>query len=168
MASITALLRAKCSPLAFIICVVIKLGGEGDGQARDGEVDSAFVKRVLNRFGESLAFEGEGARQNLQVVKILHAGIGDAEFRERFELFGNGRFLRIGQQARAGEFEERGVVGLGRCGRDGVAESDVDLDGNLLAFEIRDQGHEVVRHSNTRNRSGGDCLLTGTADGLSH
>jgi hypothetical protein len=34
----------------------------------------------LNRLGESFSFERERARQNLQVVEILHAGIGDAEF----------------------------------------------------------------------------------------
>jgi len=51
------------------------------------------------------------------------------------------RFFRIGQQTRAREFQERGIAGLGRCGCDDVAETDVNLTGNLCAFEIRNQGH---------------------------
>jgi len=35
-------------------------------------------------------------RQDLQVVEILHAGIGDSEFHKCFEFFGNDRFFRIG------------------------------------------------------------------------
>jgi len=57
------------------------------------------------------------------------------------EFFGNDRFFRIGQQTRAREFQERGIADLGRCGCDDVSESDVNLDGNLCAFEIRNEGH---------------------------
>ena len=42
---------------------------------------------------------------------------------------------------RARESQERGIVGLGRCGCDDVAEADVNLNGNLCALEIRNEGH---------------------------
>jgi hypothetical protein len=67
--------------------------------------------------------------------------LGDSEFHKCFEFFGNDRFFRIGQQTRAGEFQERGIAGLERCGCDDVAEADVNLNGNLCGFEIRNQGH---------------------------
>src|SRR3984893_18522469 len=68
-------------------------------------------------------------------------GIGDSEFHKCLEFFGNDRFFRIGQQTRAREFQERGIVGLGRCGCDDVADADVNLNGNLCAFKIRNEGH---------------------------
>jgi hypothetical protein len=49
--------------------------------------------------------------------------------------------FRIGQQPRAREFRERGIADLGRCGCDDVSEADVNLNGNLCAFEIRSEGH---------------------------
>ena len=84
-------LCAKRGPLPFLVYVVIKLGREGDGQASHRKVSSTFLKRVLNRLGESFSFEPERSRQDLQIVEILHAGIGDSEFHNCLEFFGNDR-----------------------------------------------------------------------------
>jgi hypothetical protein len=137
-------LRAKRGPLPFLVYVVIKLGREGDGQPATERSVRRFLEGVLNRLGENFPFEGERSRQDLQIVEILHAGIGDSEFHKWFEFFSNDRFFRIGQQTRAREFQERGIVGLGRRGCDDVAEADVNLNGNLCAFEIRNQGHPAA------------------------
>ena len=134
-------LRAKRGPLPFLVYVVIKLGREGDGQTFHRKVSSTFLKGVLNRLGKSLSFESERARQDLQIVEILHAGIGDSEFHKCLEFFGNDRFFRIGQQTRARKFQERGIADLGRCGCDDVSEADVNLNGNLCAVEMCNQGH---------------------------
>src|SRR5207244_2523705 len=134
-------LRAKRSPLPFFIYVVIKLGREGDGQTFHRKVSSTFLKGALNRLGESFSFESERARQDLQIVEILHAGIGDSEFHKCLEFFGNDRFFRIGQQTRARNFQEGGIADLGRCGCDDVSEADVNLNGNLCAVEMCNQGH---------------------------
>jgi len=98
-------LHAKGGPLPVFVYVVIELGREGDRQTCHGKISSTFLKSVLNRVGESFSFECERARQNLQVVEILHAGIGDSEVHKCFEFFGNDRFFRIGQQTRAREFQ---------------------------------------------------------------
>ena len=50
----------------------------------------------MNRLGESFSFEREHAGQDLQIVEILHAGLGDSEFHERFEFSGNHRFFWLG------------------------------------------------------------------------
>ena len=134
------ILRAKSGPLPFLVCVVIKLGRESNGQTCHPKVSSSFLKGVLNRLGENFSFELERSRQDLQVVKILHAGIGNSEFHKRFEFFGNDRLFRIGQQTRSRKFQKRGVADLGRCGCDDVAEADVNLNGNLCALEICKQG----------------------------
>src|SRR2546426_9113758 len=114
---------------------------EGDGQTFHWKVSSTFLKGVLNRLGESFSFESERARHDLQIVEILHAGIGDSEFHKCLEFFGNDRFFRIGQQTRARKFQERGIADLGRCGCDDVSETDVNLNGNLCAVEMCNQGH---------------------------
>src|SRR5580704_15443048 len=134
-------LRAERGPLPFLVYVVIKLGREGDGQTCHRKASPTFLKGVLNRLGESFSFESERARQDLQIVEILHASIGDSEFHKCLEFFGNDRFFRIGQQTRAKKFQERRIAGLGRWWCDDVAEADVNLNGNLCAFEIRNQGH---------------------------
>ena len=134
-------LRAKRGPLLFLVYVVIKLGREGDGQTSHRKVSPTFLKGVLNRLGESFSFERKRSRQDLQIVEILHAGIGDSEFHNRLEFFGNDRFFRIGQQTRARKFQERRIAGLGWWGCDDVAEADVNLNGNLCALEIRNEGH---------------------------
>ena len=134
-------LRAKGSPLPFFVYVVIKLGRKGEGQTCHGKVCSTFLKGLLNRLGESFSLECERLGQHLQIVEILDGGIGDSEFHKCFEFFGNDRFFRIGQQTRARRFQERGIGGLGRCKCDDVSESDVYLNGNLLAFKIRNEGH---------------------------
>jgi hypothetical protein len=128
-------LRAKGGPLPVFVYVVIELGREGDRQTRHRKVSPTFLKGVLNGLGECFPFEREHSRRDLEVVEILHAGIGDSEFHKCFEFFGSDRFFRIGQQTRAREFQERGMADLGRRWRDDVAKADVNLNGNLCAFE---------------------------------
>ena len=57
--------RAKCGPLPFLVYVVTKLGREGEGQTCHRKVSPTFLKRVLNRLGESFSFERERSRHDL-------------------------------------------------------------------------------------------------------
>src|SRR5260370_12256666 len=109
-------LRAKRGPLPFLVYVVIKLGLEGDRQTCHRKVSSTFLKGVLNRLGESFSLERERSRQDLQIVEILHARIGDSEFHKCFEFFRNDRFFRIRQQTRARELQERGLPAIPTAG----------------------------------------------------
>lgn len=81
------------------------------------------TQRRVARQRSLLAFEGaaDGLRERIatkikllgqepEIKEILHTAIGNTEFDHRLKIFGNDRFLRIGQETRGWKIKQRGIV----------------------------------------------------------
>jgi len=134
-------LRAEGCPLPDFVAIVIKVGCKGESYACRRQFRAAVPEGVLYSLGQVLSVERESAGQDLQIVEVLHAAVGDPELHHCFEFLGDDRLPRIGEQARAGKFEQCGVSAFDRWRSDGIAKPDVDLHRDLRTVEMGGERH---------------------------
>ena len=103
-----------------------------------------------NRSCQAIALELVAARQQPNVVDVLHAAIGATKRDHRLKFFGDDRFTRIGAQKRRWQIKKHRQFELGDPGLDGVAEADVDHDAGEHRRPCRSEMHAV--RSSQRDR----------------
>lgn len=112
-----------------------------DGVSATGSSWGRAVPRRANvariAWGEDRTVELEVAREDSEVVEVLHPAVGHPELDRRLELLCDDRLARVRAQARRGEVEQGGKLDLEGGGGDRVAEADVDLEAELRRREPR-------------------------------
>ena len=83
----------------------------------------------------------EEAGQRLEIMKILHPRVGDAELHQSFELLGDNGFAGIGKKNGGWVSQERWEGGLNRRGGDDVPEADINLDRKPRVFKVSKEGY---------------------------
>ena len=87
--------RVKSVPLFDLALIFVELSGEGEWHAVCRQIGLAMFEGDADGVGEDFPVKFKGGRQAVQIVKILHAAIGDAQFHDRFELLRDNGFARI-------------------------------------------------------------------------
>jgi hypothetical protein len=90
------------------------------------------VRRRSNadRARQAVAVELEATREHPEIIEVLHACVRDTQRHESLELLCDHHLAGVGAEARRGKVENRGVLELLGRREDGVAESDIDLQGS--------------------------------------
>lgn len=105
MLHILFVLVAESVPLFNFALVLVEFWSEGERYAAWWQIRAALFEGRADSLGQRFPIKFKSVGKAVQVVKVLHAGVRNAELYRSFELFRDYCFTRVSEQMRTREIQ---------------------------------------------------------------